>query len=84
MGDVGDIFSAMKKAGQDKRASNREKSPQMLEASGILFEIKNKGAHLVVEGDQCYIDFWPGTGKWKSRNGKEGFGVRNLINHIIQ
>lgn len=84
MGDVGDTFNALKKSRQDKRASNREQSPQMLEAAGILFEIKNMGAHLIVEGDQCYIDFWPGTGKWKSRNGKEGFGVRNLINYIIQ
>lgn len=82
MGDVGETFNAMKKAGQEKRASNREQSPQLLEAAGIPFEVKNMGAHLIVEGNDCYIDFWPGTGRWISRKGERGFGVRNLIKHI--
>jgi hypothetical protein len=82
MGDVGDTYNAMKKAGQDKRSSNREQSPKMLEAAGIPFEVKNMGAHLIVEGSECYIDFWPGTGRWASRKGNAGFGVRNLIKYI--
>ena len=79
MGDTGDIYNAMKAEGQAKRSSNRDKSPLYLEERGIMFESKNNGAHLIVEGNDGYIDFWPGTGKWKVRNGKSGFGVRNLV-----
>lgn len=60
----------------------RKQSTQLLNDAKIPFEIKNNGAHLIVEGNECYIDFWPGTGKWITRNGKRGFGVRNLINYI--
>lgn len=73
-----------RKAGQDRRGKNREQSADMLKGKDIPFTKHNAGAHLIVEGAKGYIDFWPGTGKWKSREGKEGFGVRNLINAIQQ
>jgi len=82
MGDTGDDFRAMSEHSKNKRANNREQSAQYLTKHDILFESKNNGAHLIVEGRDCYIDFWPGTGKWKTRKGKSGFGVRNLVRHI--
>ena len=82
MGDMGEIFNDMKEESKDRRSSHREQSPLMLEDAGIQFESKNKGAHLIVEGSECFIDFWPGTGKWIARNGKKGFGVRNLIKYV--
>jgi hypothetical protein len=82
MGDTGDTYNAMRAEGQVKRSSNREKSPLYLEKHGIHFESKNNGAHLIVEGNDGYIDFWPGTGRWKARQGESGFGVRNLVKHI--
>ena len=63
MGDMGDVFNSMKKAGQDKRKQNRQASSEILQQNGIGFEVKNQGAHLIVEGGDCLIDFWPGTGK---------------------
>ncbi len=53
-----------------------------LSKHGIPFVSKNNGAHLIVEGSECFIDYWPGTGKWHSRCGKQGFGVRKLIAFI--
>ena len=82
MGDMGELFNAMKEKSKERRSSHREQSPKMLKGANIPFESKNGGAHLIVEGFECYIDFWPGTGKWISRNGKKGFGVRNLIKYI--
>lgn len=72
----------IKQAKQEKRADNRESSAEYLSQRGIPFVSKNGGAHLVVEGKDCFIDFWPGTGKWHSRCGKKGFGVRNLVAFI--
>ena len=63
-------------------AHNRESSAEYLAQRGIPFVSKNGGAHLVVEGKDCFIDFWPGPGKWHSRCGKKGFGVRNLAAFI--
>ena len=82
MGDTGDTYNAMKAQGQANRSHNREQSPLYLSERGIPFESKNNGAHLIVEGKDCYIDFWPGTGKWKTRKGKSGFGARNLAKLI--
>ncbi len=77
--EMGEMFNALKKMKQEKRANNRENSAEYLAERGIPFVSKNGGAHLIVEGNECFIDFWPGTGKWNSRCGKKGFGVRSLV-----
>lgn len=82
MGDVGEMYNAMYKDSKKRRASHRENSPVLLENAGIPFVVKNHGAHLIVEGKNCFIDFWPGTGKWIIRKGGRGFGVKNLIKLI--
>lgn len=80
MSDMGDDFREWKKRSQRKRESNRATSANILEANRIPFEVKNGGAHLIVGGGPCLIDFWPGTGKFIGRDGKtSGRGVRNLI-----
>lgn len=82
MTELAEDFKTLKKESQDKRADNREQSAQYLTKRDIPFTSKNRGAHLIVEGSDCYIDFWPGTGKWITRKGKKGFGVRNLVKFI--
>jgi len=82
MGEMGEIFNAMKEESKERRASHREQAPKLLDEAGIPFESKNGGAHLIVKRSDCYIDFWPGTGKWTSRSGKKGFGVMSLIKFI--
>jgi len=82
MSDTSEMWAAHKQASVAKRASNREQSAALLSEAGIVFTTNNSGVHLIVEGKTCKIDFWPGTGKWNSRDGTKGFGVRNLIAHI--
>jgi len=83
MGDVGDDFRAMREEGQRNRSRNRSNSPKLLESHGIAFTSKNGGAHLIVEGYNGLIDYWPGTGRFIPRsNGKKLFGVRRLIRMI--
>lgn len=80
MGDMGEVFNAMREAGKKKRARNRENSAALLEEAGIKFESKNLGAHLIVEGR---YDFWPGTGLWIKRGTKrKRRGVHKLIEQI--
>ncbi len=82
MTNLAEDYKAIAKLSQRKRGNNREQSPNFLNKAGIPFESKNGGVHLIVEGSECFIDYWPGTGKWISRNGKRGFGVKNLIRYI--
>ena len=79
MGDVGDSFDGWKEHSQEKRADNRSMSAGILRDRGVSFTEKNMGAHLIVEGKECLIDFWPGTGKYITRTGNKGRGVFNLL-----
>ena len=77
MGDMGELFNAYRKDRQEKRASNRASSAQLLREAGIDFVEKNHGAHLIV---QERYDFWPGTGLWIERGTtKKQRGVKGLI-----
>lgn len=77
-----ETFEAMKDHSKQRRSNNREKCAEVLTAAGVMFEARNNGAHLIVEGNDCFIDYWPGTGRWKTRNGEKGFGVRSLLRHL--
>lgn len=80
--DLSDFYKDYRQSRQSKKAQNREQSAALLKHHGIIFTEHNNGAHLIVEGNNGYIDFWPGTGKWNDRSGTSGFGVRNLIKLI--
>lgn len=81
--EITETWKAIRQMRQDKRASNRDQSAKLLEASGIPFISKNGGAHLIVCDS---FNFWPGTGLWMRINTKaksqRNYGVHNLIQHI--
>ncbi len=93
MGDMGDYWHdvrpTMVKKSQQRRANNRDRSAALLRSNGVPFESKNGGAHLIVQGHQVLIDFWPGTGLWQERGSiatrgfiATGRGVRSLVKRI--
>ena len=63
----------------DLRAQNRVNSTKLLTERGILFTTHNDGAHLIVDSGDGLIDFYPGTGKFRTRKGVEGRGVFKVI-----
>lgn len=70
-------------ASQVKRGHNRASSAKILTEKGIPFESKSQGVHLIVDGGDRVIDFWPGTGKWIPRGDRQPqFGVRGLVMYI--
>jgi hypothetical protein len=77
MSDLGDDMRAFRAYAQAKRRSNTESSTSIIEGSGIPFESKNNGAHLIVAGRW---DYWPSTGLFIDRETKKkGRGVFNLL-----
>ena len=70
---------------QKERAHKKERAklaPLRLAEAGIGFDSRNEGQHLIVEGFDCYIDFWPSTERWATRFGHKGRGIHNLINFV--
>lgn len=67
-----------------RRASHRQTSPELLRLTGIAYESKNNDAHLIVSHAGMVVDFWPGTGLWRTRphDGREHRGVRELISFL--
>ena len=75
-------FKRMRELSRAKRSHNREQSAALLENSGIEFERKNDGAHLIILSNPK-IDFYPGTGLWRVRGeNKSHRGVRHLLKHL--
>ncbi len=73
-------LTRMKAHAKEKRKTNTEKSTQILIDNGIQFESKNGGSHLVVQGKNTIIDYWPSTGSFITRKwNKKGRGVFNVI-----
>lgn len=90
MSEQVEIYQAIKQAGAERRASNRQTSPEVLREHGIAFKSLNGGAHLVIEQGRNRYDFWPGTGKWwrrikgHAKVQREARGVFNLVKDITQ
>lgn len=75
-----EFYRELKAERQQKRASNRQLSVEILKARKIPFVTNNGGVHLIV----CErFDFWPGTGLFIDRTTRErGRGVHNLLKRI--
>ena len=59
------------------------KAIKLLEKEYIDYEIKNNGIHLIVTSYKgTRIDFYPTTGKFIVKNGKDSVGLNNLIRYI--
>lgn len=83
MGDMREVYDAMKKHSKQKKSSNLATSTAMLDREQIDYISKNNGVHLIVtDFNGNLIDFWPSTGKWIVRNGITSRGVQNLIRYI--
>lgn len=89
MGDMGefwnDVKPELKKRSRDKRAKNRQNGESVLFLTRIPFLKKNGGAHLIVlpEDPKRRVDYWPGTGLWRSYWGShEGRGIQSLLKFI--
>lgn len=76
-----EMWREWKKMKQDARAQRRENAPEQLEKADIPFTSHNEGAHLILDTHLGFIDFWPGTTKWKSRTFPEhnGYGITKLL-----
>ena len=80
MGDMGDIFNAMREDSKIRRSHNSKNSMRLLKESGFKFQLLSENGPHVRIG--CF-DFWASTGLFCSRDGKsKGRGVLNLLREL--
>lgn len=77
-------WSAYHERSKQKRAQNRADSAKLLTEAGLSFYTNNQGAHLIVSHNGKTVDFWPGTGLWNNRKGKQQRGVNSLIKYLMK
>lgn len=84
MSEMSELMNSWKKIKQDARTQRRENAPEILRMVGIPFTEHNNGAHLILDTHLGFVDFWPGTTKWKTRTFPEhaGYGVTKLLTLI--
>jgi hypothetical protein len=66
----------------DEAAKQDKLSEAILAKHKIPYETLLKGSYLIVsdtESPDNLIDFWPHTGRWVSRDGRRGSGIRSLL-----
>lgn len=78
----GEMWREFKKYKQGCRTQRRENAPDQLRAKGIVFTEHNNGAHLILDTEMGFVDFWPGTTKWKFRSGESGYGLAKLLGRL--
>jgi len=71
---------------RQRKRENVQRSTQLLIDQDIDFTVHNLGIHLIITCNKGIIDFWPSTGRWIHRNGKDytpgGRGVLKLLSFI--
>lgn len=79
-----EVKPVMKARSMEKRAQNRSNSAHVLSGRGIEYEVKNGGAHLIVTHAKGIVDFWPGTGRWRTRTDPiiDRRGVFQLVDYL--
>lgn len=81
--EVSEMWKEFKKMKQDARTQRRENAPELLGKANIPFTEHNNGAHLMLDTHLGFVDFWPGTTKWKVRDSaKAGYGLTKLLQLI--
>lgn len=85
MNDTTEMWRDFKIMKQGQRTQRRENAPEVLRANGVFFTEHNHGAHLIIETPMGYVDYWPGTSRWKNRalaRPVAGFGIATLLHYI--
>ncbi|TAK97771.1 MAG: hypothetical protein EPO08_20820 [Rhodospirillaceae bacterium] len=74
---LGDFWRDVKIARKESKEKNTQIALAKLEASGLPYQQFSE-EHYRVGG----VDFWPSTGKWIEKGGRQGRGIDGLLKYI--
>ena len=80
MGGMGEIFNEITEQKKKRARKRKLSSSEILEGRSLVVKICNNGEHLIIEGLEGLIDFWPSTGRFITRDKKvSDWGVHKLL-----
>jgi len=81
-----DLYNDLKADPAVMNLAKINEAKELLSKSSVQFTEKENGTHLVVAGPESLIDFYPATGEWLERSGKERIssGIARLLHYIDQ
>lgn len=83
MGDMGEMFKALRSAKQEQRFRNRVNGKIALMENGIPYK-SCSDSHLQITTDGGVINFYPSTGLWfYTDSNLRHRGVKKLIQHYF-
>lgn len=80
MGDMGDVFNAMKAEKKERHARWHTENRALIEASGIPYD--DRGEALLFRFSTVKADFYPSTGRWRSDNKTYRGGGKSFLNWL--
>lgn len=85
MGDIGDYWREHKEYAKTQKLKRRNKGFSVvseLDKAGIeYYQLSEE--HYRIPMTNFFFDWWPSTGKWRSKDGKQsGYNVRPLIKAV--
>lgn len=81
MGDMGEIFNAMKADKKERHARWHTENRAAIDASGIPYD--DKGEALLFRFSTVKADFYPSTGRWRSNNKTMRGGAQAFLKWLI-
>lgn len=82
MGDMGDVFNAMRKEKKERHARWHKENREKIDASGIPYQ--DRGEALLFRFGKVKADFYPSTGRWRSGNRNFSGGAKSFLNWLIK
>ena len=88
MGDMGDHYRALKEEKKKRHSDWHKKNIAIIKKSGLQYEVKNNGECVIINStkfddhvrDKPQIDFFPSTGRWRSKGRTMSGGAQQMIN----
>lgn len=74
MSDMGDTFRAMREHSKRHKWKRADETISRLEKMGIPYELKNRGAHVIIRLARRRVGLWPTTGRFRVDNAEPPVG----------
>lgn len=68
MGDMGEVFNAIKEEKRAKRQNNLKNNQQLIDSSWTIHSEYHVSKTVRIEDRDVRVEFWPSSNKWKVGN----------------
>lgn len=78
MGDMGEVFNAMRGERQERHSRWHEQNTTTIDASGVPYRRASRECYVFQDGP-LQADFYPSTGRWRCRGKTRSGGAKEFL-----